>query len=139
MAGLGRVAVMTDVPTATPVARPLLTPAVKMVAVAGVPETQVTVAVRSCFVPSVNVPVATNCWVAVRAIDGLAGVTAIDASVAAVTVKVVMPVMAPLVAEMTVVPTTRLWARPFEPAAFEIVAVAAVADAHVTVGVMSCT
>ena len=63
------------------------------------------------------------------AIDGVAGVTAIDASVAAVTVSVVLPLTAPLVAEMTVVPAATPVARPADPAALEIVAVAVVADA----------
>src|SRR5204862_4390467 len=70
--------------------------------------------------------------------DGVAGVTAIEVSVAGVTVSVAMPLMAPVVAEMTVVPTATVVARPFEPAAFEIVAVAAVADAHVVVLVSTC-
>ena len=72
------------------------------------------------------------------AIDGVAGVTAIDTSVAAVTVRVVLPLIAPLVAEMTVVPAATLVARPAEPAAFEMVAVAAVAEAQVTMAVRFC-
>jgi hypothetical protein len=67
------------------------------------------------------------------AIDGIAGVTEIDTSVAAVTVSVVLPLIAPVAAEMTVIPAATLVARPFEPAALEIVAVAGVADAQVTV------
>jgi hypothetical protein len=53
-------AVIEDVPAATPVARP----EVEMVAVAVVPEAQVTVAVMSEVEPSLNVPVAVNCCVA---------------------------------------------------------------------------
>ena len=52
-----------------------------------------------------------------------------DSSLAPVTVSVVLPLTAPLVAEITVVPGATAIARP----AFEIVAVAAVADAHVAV------
>jgi hypothetical protein len=52
-----------------------------------------------------------------------------ESSLAAVTVNVVLPLMVPLVAEIAVVPGATATARP----AFEIVAVAAVADAHVTV------
>jgi hypothetical protein len=44
-----------------------------------------------------------------------------------------MPLTVPLVAETTVVPAATLLARPREPAALEMVAVAVVADAHVTV------
>ena len=60
-----------------------------IVATDGVAEAHVTWLVRFCVVPSVYVPVAVNCWVAPLAIDGFAGVTAIDCSVAAVTVSVV--------------------------------------------------
>ena len=102
-------------------------------AVAAVADAHVTVAVRFCVVPSLYVPVATNCWVVPFAIDGVAGVTAIDTSVAAVTVSVVLPLTAPIVAEMTVVPAATPVARPTDPAALEIVAVAVVADAQVTV------
>src|SRR6202012_1386763 len=51
--------------------------------VADVPEDQVTEVVRFCVLLSLNVPVAVNCCVAPFAIDGDAGVTAIDRSVAA--------------------------------------------------------
>ena len=80
-------------------------------------------------------PVATNCCVVLFAIDGVAGVTEIDTSVAAVTVSVVLPLIPPVAAEMTVVPAATLVARPCEPAALEIVAVAGVADVQVTVAV----
>jgi hypothetical protein len=51
------VAVITDVPIATPVARPL---AFIIVATPVVPDDQITEAVISCDVPSENVPVAVN-------------------------------------------------------------------------------
>ena len=76
------VALMVLVPTATAVAIP---PAA-MVAVAVVPEAQVTEAVRFCVLLSLYVPVAVNCCVRPLAIDGLVGITVIDCSVAAVTV-----------------------------------------------------
>ncbi len=53
---------------------------------------------------SLNVPVAVNCWVSPFAIEGLAGVTAIDCSAAAVTVNTVDPVTAPRVALIVLVP-----------------------------------
>ena len=79
-------------------------------------------------------PVAVNGCVLPLAIDGRDGVTAIDINVAVVTgavvtVRVVVPLMVPCVAEMTVLPGAT-------PAAFpedEIVAVAGVWEAHVTV------
>ena len=130
------VAEMTVVPTATAVA----TPAPEIVAVAGVAEAQVTVGETSFIVPSLKVPVAENCCVAPVPIDGLAGVTAIETSVAVdgggaiVTVSVVVPVTVPLVAEMTVIPTATAVATP--PGA--IVAVVVVAEVQVAVADRSC-
>ena len=62
------------------------------------------------------------------AAEGAAGVTAIDTSLAPVTVSVAMPFTAPLVADITAVPAATDVARP----ALETVAVAGVAEAHVT-------
>src|SRR5204862_65403 len=98
-------------------------------AVAAVAEAQVAVAVRFCVVASSKVPVAVNCCFVPLAIDGVAGVTAIETSLAGETVRVVMPTMVPLVAEMTDVPAPT----PGASAVAEIVAVAAVAEAQVTV------
>ena len=123
---------MSVVPTATLLASPREALAFEIVAVAAVADTQVTVPVRSCVVASLYVPVAVNCTFVPLAIDGVAGVTAIETRVAGVTVSVVLPLMAPMAAEMLVVPVVRPEARPFESAAFETVAVAATLDAHVT-------
>jgi hypothetical protein len=124
------VAVMVEVPTPAPLARP----AVLIVAIAVVPELHVTVPVRFCVVPSLNVPVAVNCCVAPLVIDGFAGVTAIDCSVAAVTVSTVEPLIAPDVALIVEVPTPAPVARP----AVVIVAVEVVPELHVTVLVKFC-
>src|SRR6202522_2365529 len=124
------VALIVEVPTPAPVARP----AALMVAVVVVPELHVTVLVRFCVVPSLNVPVAVNCCVAPLAIDGFAGVTAIDCSVAAVTVRVVEPLIARDVALMVEVPTPAPIARPVAL----IVAVVVVPELHVTVLVRFC-
>jgi hypothetical protein len=124
------VAVIVEVPTPAPLARP----AVLIVATVVVPEFQVTVDVKFCVVPSLNVPVAVNCWVAPLAIDGFAGVTAIDCSVAAVTVSKVEPLIAPDVALIVEVPTPAPVARPVAL----IVAVAVVPELHVTVLVRFC-
>ena len=72
-----KLAVMTDVPLATPVARPdvLLT-----VATLVVPEVQLEDAVTSLDDPSLYVAVAINCWVAPIGIEAVAGVTSMDAN-----------------------------------------------------------
>jgi hypothetical protein len=61
------------VPAATPVANPVAL----IVAVAGVPELQVTWLLTSLVEPLLSVAIATNCCVPATAIDGVAGVTAI--------------------------------------------------------------
>jgi hypothetical protein len=53
-------------------------------------------------------------------------------------VRVVLPLTAPSVAEMTEVPAATPVASPTESAAFEIVAVAVVAEAQVTLPEMFC-
>src|SRR5882724_6648844 len=127
------VAEITAEPFATPAARP----AGETVAVVMLSEAQVAVADRSFVVPSSYVPVAENCFVSPTPIEGVAGVTAIDRSVAgvpsAVTVSVAVPVTPPLAAEMTVVPAATAVASP--PA--EIVAVAVIADLQVALDEMS--
>ena len=73
-------------------------------------------AVRFCVLLSLYVPVAVNCCVGPLAIDGFAGVTAIDCSVAAVTVSTVEPTsLAPDVALIVLVPTATPVARPVPP------------------------
>jgi hypothetical protein len=124
------VALIVEVPTPAPVARPVAL----IVAVAVVPELHVTVLVRFCVVPSLKVPVAVNCCVAPLAIDGFAGVTAIDCSVAAVTVRTVEPLIPPDVALIVEVPTPAPVARP----AALMVAVVVVPELHVTVLVRFC-
>src|SRR5882672_6157865 len=131
------VAEMDVVPKPTGVARPFEPSAFEIVATAVVPEVQVTLVERSCVVASLNVPVAKKRRFARRPIDGDVGVTAIETSVAGVeaTVSVVVPLRPTTVAEMTVVPAARAVAWPFEPLAFEMVAVAGVAEAQVAVEV----
>ena len=69
-----------------------------IVATVVVNELQVTELVRFWVLVSLNVPVAVNCCVVPLGIEGLAGLTAMDTSVAAVTVSVVEPVTLPEVA-----------------------------------------
>jgi len=124
------VALIVLVPIATPVAKP----PVAMVAVAVVPDAQVTEAVTFFVLLSLYVPVAVNCCVRPLAIDGFAGVTAIDCRGAAVTVSTVEPTTDPDVALIVLVPTPAPVANPPVP----IVAVAVVPEAHVTCDVRFC-
>ena len=80
------------------------------------------------------VPVAVNCCVRPLAMDGAAGVTAIETSVALVTVSDAVPLMEPDVAVMVEVPAATAVARPPEA----MVAAAVLDELHVTVLVMSC-
>jgi hypothetical protein len=88
------VACIVEEPGATPVARP----AAETVVTDVFDELHVTELVITCVLESEYVPVAVNCCVAAIAIAGFAGVTAIDVSVAAVTVRIVEPVTFPDVA-----------------------------------------
>ena len=117
------------VPAATPVARPVA----EIVAVAGVPEFQVTLDEMSETEPSLNVPVAVNCcvlptfkWV------GFAGVTAIDCNANTVSVTP-GEVTVPWLAVIEVVPA----ATPVASPVAEIVAVAGVPEFQVTLDEMS--
>ena len=105
-----------------------------MVATVGVAEAHVTMPVRFCVLLSLKVPVAVNCCVVPFAMDGFAGVTAIDCSTAAVTVSTVEPVTPLSVALMVLVPLLTPVARP--PAL--MVATEVVAEAHVTWAVRFC-
>src|ERR1700746_2779687 len=82
-----KVAVMLVGPAPTAVARPFEPDALLMVATPVAEEAQVTVEVRSWIVLSVKVPVAVNCSVSPLAMLGVGGVTAMDTSVASVTVR----------------------------------------------------
>ena len=75
---LPSVTVIVVVPAETPVANP---PAL-IVATPGLPEFHVTWLVTFCVLPSEYVPVAVNCCVVPLPMPGLAGVTAIEVSVA---------------------------------------------------------
>jgi hypothetical protein len=96
------------VPAATAVAKP---PAA-IVATVVVTELQVAVLVKFCVELSENVPVAVNCSVLPFAIEGFAGVTAIDTSVGAVTVRFVDPSTAPEAACIWLAPVATPVAKP---------------------------
>ena len=78
-----------------------------------------------------------SCCVVPMAMLGLVGVTAMETSFAAVTVRVVKLEMVPIVAVMVVVPEATLVARPALPAMLEIVATVAFFEDQVTVAVTS--
>src|ERR1700692_2419395 len=123
------VALIVAMPVFTLAASPVLL----IPAVAGVSEAQTAAAVRSFLVPSVKEPVAVNCWVVPRAIEGLAGVTAIETRAAAVTVSVVAPVIVPEVALIVDEPVPAVVARPCVPATLLMLALAGVSELHCTV------
>src|ERR1700722_11947016 len=88
-------ALIVEVPFATALANPFVPAVLLIVAIPVLLELHVTVVVRFCVLLSENFPVAVNCSVPVVPMVGFAGVTAIDTSVAAVTVRVADPLMAP--------------------------------------------
>jgi hypothetical protein len=131
-----KLAVMDVVPMATAAAIPLVPVALLTVAVAGTEEVQVTLVVMFCVELSLNVPVATNCLVVPFATLGEAGVTAMDRSVAGVTVRITPgDVTVPRLAVIDVVPAATAVTTPFDPVTLLIVAVAGTEDVQVTLGV----
>ncbi len=82
------VAVIVVVPAPTEAASPFEPVALLIVATAVFEELQETVEVMFCTEPSVNAPVAVNCWVLPSAMLGFAGVTVIPVTVAWVTMSV---------------------------------------------------
>src|SRR5579862_6757300 len=108
---LPNVAVICEVPVPTAVAKPGVV--VLNVATERVCEDHVTFEVMSCVDLSLYVPVAVNCCVAPLAIEGLAGATAMDCRVGAVTVNVTAGLTTlPKVAVICEVPTPTPVARP---------------------------
>ena len=85
---VARIAVL---PVATPVASPVLL----IVAAAVLVEVHVTTVVRFWLLPSLKIPMAVNCDVAPAVIEESTGVTAIDTKTGAVTVRPVEPLIEP--------------------------------------------
>lgn len=123
-------AVIVVVPAASAVTKPLA----ETVAVVTPDDVQVAVLVRSWVLPSVYVPVASNCKVVPSAIEALAGVTAMDSRVGGFTVRVEEPLIAPEAALMTVLPTPAPLANPV----LEIVATAVADELQFTDVVRFC-
>ena len=132
------VAVIVVEPTAAEVASPLEPAALLMAATPVADEFQVTAVVRSCVVLSEYVPVAVNCLVVPLTMLGLVGVTAMDTSVAGVTVNVVDPDILPDVAVIVVEPAAAEVASPLEPAALLMAATTAADEFQVASVVRSC-
>jgi len=131
------VAVIVVEPAAVEVANPLEPAVLLIAATAEVDELHVTDAVRSCVVLSEYVPDAVNCFVVCVAMLGLVGFTAMDTSVAGVTVSNVEPDMLPDVAVIVVEPADADVANPFEPDELLMAATAEVDELHVTDAVRS--
>src|ERR1700730_3634515 len=119
-----------------PMLTPRANPAVLIVATPAAEELHVEVLPRFCVLPSVNVPVAVNCWVLPLAIDGFTGVTAIDTSVAAVTVRLTPGEVTPL--ERAVIITGPPAFTPVARPVALIVATVLSDDAQVAVLLRSC-
>ena len=124
--------VAVPVPTLCP------SPPLLIVAVVGVSDVHVAVLLRSCVLPSVNVPVATNCCAVPNAIEGLAGVTANDTSAAAVTVSVVDPLTPFTLAVMFALPSPAPLATPGVAPPVLIGLTPGVSELHSTVLLMFC-
>jgi hypothetical protein len=131
-------AVIVVDPAASAVASPVEPAALLIFATPALDELQAAEAVKSCVVLSEYVPVALNCCVAPFAMEGFCGVTAIDVSVAAVTVRSVEPDMLPDVAVIVVVPAATEVAKPSEPDALLMVATPVLDELQLAVVVRFC-
>ena len=118
-----------------PCARLVARPAALIVATFGGDELHVSAPeLNGCVLPSLNVPVAVNCSVPPIAIEGFAGVTAIDTRTGAVMVKFVEPLIELKAAVIVVLPCATLVATP----AVLIVAMPVNDELHVAVPVRFC-
>ena len=122
---------------AVPVPMLVARPALFTVTVASVSDAQVAVALRSCVLPSLKAPVATNCCAVPKAIEGFAGVTAIDSRTAAVTLIVVLPLSDPELAVICADPVPTVDASPLLVVLLMVAMVGAL-ELHCTVLVKSC-
>lgn len=125
------VAVIFAAPGASPFAKPLALPTF---ATPASDEVHVDCAVKSRVLPSLNVPIAENCWLVVAAIIESPGWIASDARSAALIVAVALPLTEPEVAVIVVVPRLRAVASPLTV----IDAMLVFEELHATVPVISC-
>ena len=126
------------VPTPTAVADPFDPATLLIVAMPASADIQVTNEVMSWVVLSENEPIAVNCFVAPFPMVELPGVTAMDTSVAGVTISVVDPETLPIAAVIVVEPAAIDVAKPLEPATLLMAATPAVDDVQATAAVRSC-
>jgi hypothetical protein len=101
-------AVIVELPTASALAKPVLL----TVATLAADEFHTAVELRSWVVLSVKCPVVVNCWVIPAGTVTLAGVTTIELTAAAVTVRAAEPEIGPEVAEIVTLPSATLLASP---------------------------
>ena len=106
------VAEILEAPSATLVAKPRTPGASPMVATEVSDEAHWTEPVMVCVLPSVKVPVATNCSVVPKGMAGSAGVMVMDTKVAAVTLNVDAPEIPAAAAVMVHWPVATLVASP---------------------------
>ena len=97
-----------------PAAKPVASPWALIVACAGDDDVQTTTADTSCVLESLKVAVAVNCVVVPGAIVEFAGVTAMEAKVAPVTLSEAVPLTEPEVAVIVAVPVRMPMANPLE-------------------------
>ena len=98
------VAVMVEVPGATPITMPALPVATLTVATDGAEEVHVTELVRFCVLPSANVPVAVYCMATCAGKLEATGVTAMDCSAEDSTMTLAVLAMLPSVAVIVAEP-----------------------------------
>jgi hypothetical protein len=135
---LPEVAVILAVPAATAVTFPLKPDVLLTAATGAFDELHVTDDVISCVLLSEKVPIAVNCSAVSGAMLGLVVVTAMDTSVAEVTIRVEEPEMLPEVAVIVAVPAATAVTFPLEPDVLLIVAAGVFDELHVTDDVIFC-
>ena len=125
---------MVELPEFTP----FETPRELTVATEGVDELQFTWKVRSRLDPSLKVPIAVNGWLEPTAIEAVDGVSAMDTSVALLTVRVAVSTFPEKTAEIVLVPGCAPVACPAVLTALLMVAAAEFEDVQFTTVVRSC-
>jgi hypothetical protein len=126
------VAVIVVVPADTAVAFPIDPAELLIVTIELAEELQDTNVVMSCMLLSEYAPVAVNCSVIPRTIEGLAGVTVIETIAGGATVMEVEPEILPDLAVIVAVPTVFEVVFPFDPAVLPIVATDLAEELQVT-------
>jgi hypothetical protein len=132
------VAVIVAVPCPALVARPLVPVVLLTFATFAFDVAHVTTVVMSCVLPSVYVPVASNCSVVPNATVAFCGLTAIDTNAAGFTTSVAVALIVPALIPIVVVPVPSELASPAVPVVLLIVATLAAVELQCPVCVRSC-